>query len=225
MVKPAKWIDTFALIFSVAVIGVSAWWLLNSGFFTTLTNDERITWHLIRALGIAAYVLLAVSMVWGLFVSTQFVKNWSPGALSVTMHSTISWLALILGGAHAALLLVDKYFQFSLADILIPFQGPYRPPFVGLGTLAFWGLIVVALSFPLRKRIGFTIWKRIHLLSYLTFAMVTLHGLTAGTDGERLGVRLLMSIAVVAVVVLLWIRLRHAGQAEPAVVRQVMQQG
>ncbi|MCC6613261.1 MAG: ferric reductase-like transmembrane domain-containing protein [Anaerolineae bacterium] len=224
MIKSARWLDTLTLIFSVAVIGASAIWLLNSGFFTALTTDDRLTWHLIRAAGIIAYVLLAVSMVWGLFVSTQFVKNWSPGPLSVTMHSTISWLALILGGVHAALLLLDTYFQFSLGDILIPFQGPYRPLFVGLGTLAFWGLIIVTLSFPLRKRIGFKTWRRIHLLSYLTFAMVTLHGLTAGTDGERLGVRILMSLGVVAVVGLLALRLRKSGQSEPAVVRQVMQQ-
>lgn len=224
MVKPAKWLDTIALILSGAVISITAWWLLNSGFFNSLATDERLTWHLIRALGIAAYILLTASMIWGLFISTQFVKNWSPGALSVTMHSTISWLALVLGGAHAALLLVDKYFQFSLADILIPFQGPYRPLFVGLGTLAFWALVVVTVSFPLRKHIGYKLWKTIHLISYLTFAMVTLHGLTAGTDGERLGVRLLMGIAVVGVVGLLGMRLRHVGQGEPAAVRQIIQQ-
>ena len=209
MVKPAKWLDLFALIFSLLIIGGAAYLTLHNGLFSTaaLSTDSKLAWHLTRSAGLSSYFLLLASMVWGLFISGQYVKDWSPGALSLTMHSTISWLALIFGMTHAFLLLGDTYYHYIISDILIPFTGPYRPLAAGLGTLAFWVLLVVTLSFQVKRRIGHRAWKWIHMASYGAFAMVTLHGLTAGTDGGLLGFRLLMSGGVVLVVLLLGIRM------------------
>ncbi|MEO8391585.1 MAG: hypothetical protein ABI700_01205 [Chloroflexota bacterium] len=220
MVKPAKWMDLLALVFSLLVIGGAAYWTLHTGIFSAaaLSTDSKIAWHLTRSAGISAYFLLLASMVWGLFISGQYVKNWSPGALSLTMHSTISWLALILGFTHAFLLLGDTYFHYTVSDILIPFTGPYRPLMVGFGTLSIWLLLVVALSFQIKRRIGHRAWKWIHMMSYGAFAMVTLHGLTAGTDSELLGLRLLVGGSVLVVVLLLGIRMgKDQGRvAKPA---------
>lgn len=217
MVKPAKWIDLLALIFSLVVIGGAALWTLHSGVFSasTLVGDQKLAWHLTRSAGISAYLLLCASMVWGLFVSGQHVKDWSPGTLSLTMHTAIAWLALILGFSHALLLLGDTYFSYTLADVLVPFMGPYRPLAVGLGTLALWLTLVVTLSFQVKRRIGHRAWKWIHVTSYGAFGMVTLHGLTAGTDSGLLGFRLLIGFAVLLVVLLLGIRMGRA-QARPA---------
>ena len=137
-----------------------------------------------RSAGISAYLLLFASMVWGLFVSGQHVKDWSPGTLSLTMHTAVAWLALMLGFTHALLLLGDTYFSYTLSDVLVPFTGPYRPLEVGLGTLALWLTLVVTLSFQVKRRIGHRAWRWIHLTSYVAFGMVTIHGLTAGTDSE-----------------------------------------
>ncbi len=217
MVKPAKWIDLLALIFSLIVIGGAAVWTLHSGVFSSaiLSTDQKLAWHLTRSAGISAYLLLCASMVWGLFVSGQHVKDWSPGTLSLTMHTAIAWLALILGFTHALLLLGDTYFSYTLSDVLIPFTGPYRPLAVGLGTLALWLTLVVTLSFQVKRRIGHRAWRWIHLTSYGAFAMVTVHGLTAGTDGGLLGFRLLIGVAVMLVVLLLGMRMGKA-QARPA---------
>lgn len=212
MVKPAKWMDFLALIFSLAVIGGAAVWTLRSGVFSTATlaNDQKLAWHLTRSAGISAYLLLCASMVWGLFVSGQHVKDWSPGTLSLTMHTAIAWLALILGFTHALLLLGDTYFSYTLADVLVPFTGPYRPLAVGLGTLSLWLTLVVTLSFQVKRRIGHRLWRWIHITSYGAFGMVTLHGLTAGTDSSLLGFRLLIGFAVLLVVLLLGIRMGRA---------------
>ncbi len=217
MVKPAKWIDLLALIFSLIVIGGAAIWTLHSGVFSsaTLSADQKLAWHLTRSAGISAYLLLCASMVWGLFVSGQHVKDWSPGTLSLTMHTAIAWLALILGFTHALLLLGDSYFSYTLGDVLIPFTGPYRPLAVGLGTLALWLTLVVTLSFQVKRRIGHRAWRWIHLTSYGAFGMVTVHSLTAGTDSGLFGFRLLIGIAVLLVVLLLGMRMGKA-QARPA---------
>lgn len=215
MTKSTKWTDILVMIASLAVIGLSAWWLISSDTFSfALDQDEKLAWHLVRSSGVVAYVLLLASTVWGLFISSQFVKDWSPGPVSLTLHSTISWLALLLGLGHGLLLMFDDYFTYTLSDILIPFSGPYRPELVGLGTLAFWLIVVVSLSFPLKKRLGHRNWKRLHYVSYAAFGLVSVHGLFAGTDGVLLGFRLLVGVGVMAVVLLLGIRLGK-DQARP----------
>lgn len=208
------------MLLSLIVIGLSGWWLIQSGVFgVALNEDQKITWHLVRSSGIVAYVLLLASTVWGLFISSQFVKDWSPGPVSMTLHSTVSWLALLLGLIHALLLMFDDYFSYTLGDIFIPFTGPYRPEVVGLGTLTFWLLVIIALSFPLKKRLGNRNWKLLHYTSYLAFATVTIHGLFAGTDGLHIGFQIVVGIGVLLVVLLLGIRMgkdRAKDQAKPA---------
>lgn len=220
--------DVLVILSSLLVIGLSAGWLfLNGAFSITLSADTKLSWHLVRSSGIVAYALLLGSTVWGLIISGQFIKDWSPGPVSLTLHSTISWLALVLSLAHALLLLLDDYFTYTLGDLFIPFTGPYRPEVVGLGTLAFWGLLVVSLSFPLRQRIGHRAWKTLHYASYIAFVFVTIHGLFAGTEGTHLGLRLLMGGGLTAVTLLLAMRMRKAQKrversvGQNATVRQV----
>jgi methionine sulfoxide reductase heme-binding subunit len=199
--------DLLVLAASLIVLGLSAAWMINGGMFSVaLENDQKLSWHLVRSSGIVAYVLLLTSTIWGLLLSSQSVKDWSPGPVSLTLHSTISWLALLLGTGHGLLLLFDKYFTYSLADILVPFTGPYRPEAVGMGTLAFWLLAAISLSFPLKKRMGQANWKRLHYTSYVAFGLVSMHGLFAGTDGTNVGFRLLVGGGVLLVILLLGIR-------------------
>jgi predicted ferric reductase len=164
---------------------------------------------------VVAYIALIGSTVWGLFMSSQFVKDWSPGPVSMTIHATLSWLALLIGLIHGLLLMLDDYFTYTLSDVLVPFTGPYRPEVVGLGTLSFWLMVIISLSFPIKKWLGHRNWQRLHYVSYAVFAMVTVHGLMAGTDGELLGFRLLTGLGVLMVTILLGIRLGK-DQAKPA---------
>jgi len=125
-------------------------------------------------------------------------------------------LSVIVALTHALLLLFDDYFSYTLSDIFIPFTGPYRPEFVGLGTSAFWLFILISISFPLQKWIGNRNWKYLHYTSYIGFGLVSLHGLFAGTEGNHLGFRLLVGIAVGLVLLLLGIRLgRDQAKASP----------
>lgn len=206
--KSTRNMDLLVLVASLIVIGLSAAWMVHSGMFNfALSTDEKLSWHLVRSSGLVAYVLLLTSTVWGLLLSSQLVKDWSPGVVSLTLHSTISWLALLLGLGHGLLLLFDKYFTYTLSDILVPFTGPYRPEVVGLGTLAFWLLVAISLSFPLKKTIGQTNWKRLHYTSYIAFGLVSMHGLFAGTEGTQPGFRLLVGAGLVTIVLLLGIRM------------------
>ncbi len=215
--KSTALLDLIILIASLIVIGLSAVWMVKNGSLSiSLAEDTKLAWHLVRSSGIVAYVLLLGSTLWGLFISAQVVKDWSPGVVSMTLHSTISWLALIIGLIHALLLLFD-YFAYTVGDLFVPFTGPYRPEAVGLGTLAFWLIVIVTLSFPLKKRLGHKLWKRLHYVSYAAFVMVSAHSLFAGTEGTNLGLRLLIGVGILLVALLLGIRIgkSHEQPARP----------
>ena len=208
--KMTRVLDVLSVVLSIGMVGMAAVWLVNSGAFnSSLADQPNATWYLIRSLGITGYVLITISMAWGIVLSSRIVKDWSPGPLSMLLHSAVSWLGLIFGFGHAILLMADKFFAYSLGDILIPFTGPYRPIEVGLGTLAFWILLIVTPSFALRKRLfSHRTWRLLHYSSYVAFLLVTLHGLLAGTDGTHLGFRLLLGISVLTTSLLLVHRIR-----------------
>ena len=65
----------------------------------------------------------------------------------------------------------------------MPFaSAPYRPLWVGLGQVAFYGLGLVSLSFYARQPLGKTAWRVIHAASFGLFGLALLHGVLAGTD-------------------------------------------
>jgi methionine sulfoxide reductase heme-binding subunit len=195
--------DTLIVLASMLIIGLSIKVAIDNGIFSlSLADDELLTWHLIRSSGIFAYILLTGSMIWGLFLSNQLIKDWSPGPVSMSIHSALSWLGVLLTLIHAVLLMFDAYFIYSLADVFIPFRGPYRPLWVGFGTLSFWIMLLVTISFAFKKRLGQKTWKRLHYLSYGVYFMSTLHGLFAGTDAELIGFRVMVAIGVLTVVML-----------------------
>ncbi len=209
MLKPARRLELLALVFSITVIAFSGWWVVEHGIFAvSLTGDQTLSWHLVRSAGITAYLLLTAATAWGLFVSTGMVRGWSPGSLSTTLHNTLSTLALSLGVIHAVLLLWDGYYNYTVANLIVPFTGPYRPEVVGLGILGLWLLVIVTFSFFFKKQMGHKNWKLLHYTSYVAFILITFHGLFAGTDSARLGFRLLIALCVLVVAVLTSIRWR-----------------
>ena len=205
----ARWMDILSLVFSVIVVGLAAAWLAQSGALTHLSlNQANLVWYMIRAAGITAYILLTISVLWGLALSSSAVKDWSPGPLSMVLHATISWLALLFALGHGVLLLFDDYFTYTLKDILVPFTGPYRPVATGLGVMAFWGLLLVTPSFALKKRLfSHKSWQRLHRTTYVTFLFATAHGLLTGTDASKAGLRALFALSVLVSVIMLGYRI------------------
>ncbi len=201
--KNNAWLDAIALIFSVVVIGLSVKWLVSSGLLEFRPAEgTNVVWYLVRSTGIVAYLLLLASMVWGLFITSKFARNWSPGVVSLTMHSTVSYLAIVISVIHAGLLLFDDYLTYTLRELMVPFTGPYQPFWVGMGIIAFWLMVLVSVTFPIRKLMGYRRWLWLHYASYAAYGMVAGHAVFAGTDGTNTGFRLL-SVGGIAVIIML----------------------
>jgi DMSO/TMAO reductase YedYZ heme-binding membrane subunit len=142
-------------------------------------------WNILRAAGIGAYVMLFLSVAWGLVsTTTPFGKRISKPS-STLVHQFMATCGLVLLGVHLGFLLVDEFMPFSVTDLLVPMAGTYRPVATTLGIVAMYALVFVVVTSWLRKPIGTRWWKRTHLLAIPTFTLALLHGILAGTDGVR----------------------------------------
>jgi predicted ferric reductase len=140
------------------------------------------SWIVLRAAGVGAYVMLFLSVAWGLAsTTTPFGKRISKPS-STLVHQFMSTCGLFLVGIHLAGLLVDRFVRFDALDLLVPMRSPYRPFAVTLGITAMYATVVVVVTSWLRKKIGTTAWRRTHLLAVPAFTLSLLHGMFAGTD-------------------------------------------
>ena len=143
---------------------------------------ERLPWYTTRITALLAYLALSGSVVYGLLLSTKILDGISHRAVSYTLHGDLAGIGVALALVHAAVLALDRSVPYSLVELLVPFAGPYRPLWVGIGQLTLGLSLVVLLSFYVRKRIGQRTWRLVHYLSFVAFVGATAHGLMAGSD-------------------------------------------
>jgi predicted ferric reductase len=177
-------------------------------------------WFVSRAAGIVAYLMLWFSTAWGVSLSSKGIGGLVQGPLAYTLHNVTSWLALGFGAVHALSLMGDTVVGFTATAVLVPFASSYKSFFVGLGTLSLYVGILVSVSFAWKKRIGYKAWRVIHMLSYLMFVAVTVHGAMAGTDSVTRLMQVIYTVAGGSVVFLTLFRILTAGakatQPQPA---------
>jgi len=147
-----------------------------------LTVSNETIWYAIRSSGNVAYLLLAASTIWGVMLSSKVVKQWVPGAVALDLHNYLSWLAIGLSLLHAVLLLASSYFDYSLINLFVPFTGPFKPFWVGLGIIGLYLMVLTTVTFYLVERIGYRAFHRIHIATYVAFVASLLHSIVAGTD-------------------------------------------
>lgn len=189
-----------------------------------LRNEyERLPWYATRASALLAYLALSASTIYGLLLSTKILDRVSHRAISFTLHQDLAGIGLALALVHAAVLTIDRSVPYTPAELLVPFSGPYRPLWVGVGQLTLGLSLLVFLSFYARKRMGTNAWRRIHYASFVAFAGATAHGLMAGSDsgaGWVFGGYLVLTAVVVFLttyrIMLVVGDRRRAGAAAPA---------
>jgi methionine sulfoxide reductase heme-binding subunit len=145
-------------------------------------DSLQFWWYLTRAAGLMGYFLIWLSTAWGLVVSTKILDPIIERAYAYDFHEYLSWLGLAFVATHVIVLMADKYLPYSLWQVMIPFLSPYRPLWVGIGTIAFYLSLLVTVTFYLKKKIGMAAFRKIHYLSLVSYLGATLHGLYAGTD-------------------------------------------
>ena len=117
------------------------------------------------------------------------------------LHRWLGGLAIAFVSAHLAALMADNYTHFDLADLTIPYASEWHPGAVALGVIAAWALLAVELTSLAMRRLPRALWRAIHLTSYLTFWLVSMHAAFAGSDRPN---RLYQLTAAASVAVIIW---------------------
>lgn len=178
--QPLRWV-----LFLLAVGGV----IIGTGpaVLSALSDwlgvqSQSLAWYSSRLLGFLAYGALALSVIYGLLLSSGILDAIAHRAVSLTLHQDLSAVAIGLTALHGALLSLDTFVPQTVRQLVIPFSGPFRPTWVGVGQVAFYVMLVVYGSFFIRRRIGQRGWRLLHYTTVAAFAGATLHGVLTGTD-------------------------------------------
>lgn len=142
-------------------------------------------WILARASGLVAYVLLTSSVLAGVVLKARPFGRALKAASVVDLHRFLAFLGLGLVALHGIALVLDTTVHISPAALLVPGLVAYRPLWTACGVVAAELMLLVYVSFALRRRIGARAWRRLHWLTYAVFGLATAHGLAAGTDSGR----------------------------------------
>lgn len=190
---------------------------------------QAVTWNVARSGGFTAYILLTLAVAVGLMLAAQVQSpsRW-PRLLNSELHNFLSLLSAIFLVVHVLAVWVDPFTHFGWNEILIPFASSYRSFWMALGIVALYLGLAVGISTWLRPRIGYTWWRRLHILTFGVYVLATLHGLGTGSDSQTwwgLGIYL---VSIVLVGLLLYQRLlatankRKRTPAHPGVPRRAL---
>jgi methionine sulfoxide reductase heme-binding subunit len=165
----------------------------------------HLFWITSRAAGTAALLLSSVAVLVGLSMGSRLIKGRGLD-LRVT-HEALSLATIVALVVHAVSLLGDSFFHPSVADIAIPFASSYAQPWMGIGIVGGWMLIVLGLSYYARGRIGVARWRRLHRFTALAWVLGLGHALGQGTDAGTVWFLAATGIVVIPAMALLIYRI------------------
>ena len=167
-------------------------------------------WYLGRGSGVVTLVLLTVTAALGIATRSGRTLPGLPAFAVAAIHRNAGLLAAGMLAVHLTSLLFDPYAQLRVADLVIPFDGAYRPLWLGLGTVALDLALVVVASSLLRQRLGARAWRAVHAAAYVMWPVAFLHGLGTGSDAGSWWFRSIAMLCAVAVVAGAGLRLTFA---------------
>jgi methionine sulfoxide reductase heme-binding subunit len=180
-----------------------------------IAESSTLFWITSRAAGTTAMVLSSAAVGVGLTMGGRLIKRGAPERRS--LHEVLSLSVMVAVAVHALSLLGDTYFHPSLLGVTVPFFASYDTLYTAIGIIAGWGLIILGLSFYLRKRIGLNRWKFIHRFTAVAWLLGLVHTFTEGTDSGRTWfVALILGTAAPALILL---TVRLLKRRQPRLIR------
>jgi methionine sulfoxide reductase heme-binding subunit len=146
--------------------------------------NDPVLWYVDRGSGLAALMLLTISVVLGVIsVIRVYSPRWPRFALA-DLHRNLSLLALAFAVVHVLTSVIDSFVPISVADTFIPFAASYKPFWLALGTIGADLMLAVLITTALRRRLGFKAWRSVHLLSYACWGASVIHSVGMGSDAR-----------------------------------------
>ncbi|MEZ5118424.1 MAG: ferric reductase-like transmembrane domain-containing protein [Candidatus Nanopelagicales bacterium] len=138
-----------------------------------------MTWELIRITGLVSLALLTVSVALG--IAGPAIRRPTGRLTSVSVHLTAAVGGTVLVIAHVVFAVLDSWVSVPLSAAFLPGTSQWEPLWIGVGTVAFDLMLVIAATSALRQQAP-RLWWRAHVIAYPVWLLVWLHALTIGTD-------------------------------------------
>lgn len=168
-------------------------------------------WYLMRGSGVITLVLLTGVFVLGIATTKHWRGRSLPGFAVVSLHRSISLLAVVFLGVHVATAIVDPYAAVGVAAIVIPFVAGKSAFWVGLGAVSLDLTLALIVTSVLRARVGPRVWRAVHWAAYLSWPLALFHSLGVGSDTGTLWLRAVAALCIGSVVAAVAWRLQRAG--------------
>lgn len=186
--------------------------------------DPKTWWYVSRATGFVSWALLALAVLWGLFLSTRSLGKAALPAWLLDLHRHLGGLAVVFVGVHMLGLSLDGYVSFGWSDLFVPMASTWKPGPVAWGVVALYLLLAVEVTALLQRRLPRRLWREVHMLSFPLYVIATIHLFAAGTDAGNAIVAWTVVIVSTLVVFLTLVRVlaakaqaRTRAAATPAV--------
>lgn len=147
-------------------------------------TNAKALWYVTRGTGVVALLLLTASVVLGTLSSARWRSDRVPRFLVGGLHRNLTLLAVAFVVAHVVTTVADGFAPINLLDGLLPFRSPYRPLWLGLGTIAFDLLLALVVTSLVRARLGFRMWRAVHWLAYASWPVALAHSFGTGSDAR-----------------------------------------
>jgi DMSO/TMAO reductase YedYZ heme-binding membrane subunit len=154
---------------------------------TDARTAELRPWIAARALGVMAYLLLALEVATGLVLShPRNTAEWGKTKQVFPWHEMLTVFTFGFLAVHGGLLAVDRYANVGWLGALVPGMSAFRTPAIALGTVAAYTMLLTAVTAKWTRLLPSGWWLKVHRVAALTFLMTWLHAVLSGTDGGTL---------------------------------------
>jgi methionine sulfoxide reductase heme-binding subunit len=178
-------------------------------------SSSTFFWMTSRAAGITAMILASLAVGIGLTMGGRLIKRGGPDRRS--LHEVLSLATMVAIAVHGLALLGDTWLHPDFLDIAVPLHSSYETLATSVGIIAGWGMIILGLSYYVRRRIGIARWRVIHRFTALAWLLGLIHSFAEGSDaGELWFVALILGTAAPAFVLLVVRHLRPGGAVRAA---------
>ncbi|MEZ5407161.1 MAG: hypothetical protein R2761_03990 [Acidimicrobiales bacterium] len=165
--------------------------------------SDQIFWYATRAAGILAWFAACLSVAVGVLMSSRFLGRRPTLPWLTDLHRFFAGMALVFVGLHMLTLWADDFISFSWRELLIPWEAQVRGLSrlaLAMGVVSAWVMAVVELTSLVKRRLPARFWHGVHLGSYATVVLSTVHAWMVGSDATN-PVLFSLSVSMLAAVV------------------------
>lgn len=156
-------------------------------------NADLILWYAARAAALAAFFVLAASLLTGMAIRTAYLAPLARNRGVIAVHGFLTWFWVPLVTVHVTSLLLDATSRITPLDLLVPFrvnEGAGSQLAIGLGTVGLLLLVLIGATSALRRWMRPSVWRWLHRLTYPMFVVFLIHAQLAGTDFSDVAISL-----------------------------------